>query len=110
MTNAERRHLKRRETSRILTTENVLFLRKILALWETNFHFKLNQAQLVTWVQNYPDDVVERAVVITSGWFERMSERGEAVNSSSAYCYASAVMRNVAAAQKTADNLLGGAE
>lgn len=110
MTNAERRRAKRRETTRILTTENVPFLRKILEMWETNLHFKLSQTQLVTWVQNYPDTVVENAVVVTGNWYERLTQRGETIHPVSAYCYASAVMRNVAEAQKTAESLLGGVQ
>lgn len=110
MTNAERRRVKRLETTRILTTENVPFLRRVLELWETNLHFKLSQTQLVTWVQKYPDDVVENAVVVTANWYERLTKRGEIIQPVSAYCYASAVMRNVAEAQKTAESLLGGAQ
>jgi hypothetical protein len=110
VTNAERRAARRRETSRILTTENVPFLRRVLELWETNLHFKLSQTQLVTWVQKYPDDIVENAVVVTGNWCERLTKRGETIHPVSAYCYASAVMRNVADAQKTAETLLGGAQ
>jgi hypothetical protein len=110
MTNAERRRAARLETTRVLTTENVPFLHKILDLWQTNLHFKLSQTQLVTWVQKYPDEVVENAVVVTGNWYERLTKRGETIHPVSAYCYASAVMRNVADAQKTAETLLGVAQ
>lgn len=108
MTNAEHRRAKRQETARILTTENVPFLRKVLEMWETSLHFKLSQTQLVTWVQQYPDAVVEQAIGVTANWHERVTKRGESITPVAAYCYASAVMRNVAEAQRTAEKLLGG--
>jgi hypothetical protein len=106
MTNAERRRTKRRAlTSRVLTEHDVPFIRKTMESWNNTFHFNRNKAQLVTWLQKYPDATVEHAIEITHGWFKRTTEKGETITPTAAYCYASAVMRNVAEAQKTADKL-----
>ena len=94
---------------RKLTTNDTPFLRKTLQWWSANFPFALEQAQLITWAEQFPDAVVDKGISVTAGWFERKKRASAQPSEQDAYRYATSCMRNIDRARATAEQLLGGA-
>jgi len=96
---------------RNLTAEDTPFLCKILDQWAASFPVALNRTQLITWAEQYPDEVIQKGVNVTAGWYKRQSTRSDGVSlptEEALYRYASGCMRNVNRARSTAEQLLGG--
>jgi len=92
---------------RKLSKNDTPFLRKTLEWFAANFPFPLEPAQLITWAEQYPDEVIERGLEVTAGWCKRQVA---SPTPDGCYRYASACMRNVYRARHTAEKLLGGAQ
>lgn len=98
---------------RSLTKKDTPFLCKMLEEWAADLPFPLDRTQLITWAEQYPDEVIAKGVSVTAGWYQRQTARRPDTappSEQDAYRYASACMRNVDRARSTAEQLLGGAQ
>jgi hypothetical protein len=96
---------------RTLTEKDTPFLRQTLEWWASQFPFPLDRTQLVAWAQQYPDEVINRGLNPTAGWYRRLIKRQQSPlpSEQDIYRYASAAMRYIDRARTTAEKLLGGA-
>jgi hypothetical protein len=97
---------------RKLTEKDTPFLRRVLECWTSEFPFPLDQAQLISWSEQFPDAVVVKGITSTAGWFVRQKkyEKISPPSESAIYRYVTGCMGNIDRAIITAEKLLGSAK
>jgi hypothetical protein len=62
-------------TMRTLTEKDTPFLRQTLEWWATQFPFPLDHTQLDAWAQQYPNEIINKGLSPTAGWYKRLIKR-----------------------------------